>query len=191
MKRDLQDLVLSKLSTGKLSVDSSGRVFGPTGIELGGSPSSGYKTLSIPISGSGLPRTRRTRTVKAHHVVWLNTYGVIPDGLYINHIDGNKLNNHISNLELVTPSENTKHAISIGLMDRSKPTVIGTDVSTAVLNEDKVRQIRDVVKAKGRRNPNNSGDRSGVTLQELADQFGVSKTTIHGILSGRLWNHVV
>jgi hypothetical protein len=37
-----------------------------------------------------------------------------------NHIDGNKLNNHISNLEWVTRSENTKHAYKLGLMRQKK-----------------------------------------------------------------------
>lgn len=40
--------------------------------------------------------------------------------LQVNHIDGNKLNNDLSNLEWLTPSDNLKHAYSLGLRKSAK-----------------------------------------------------------------------
>ena len=39
---------------------------------------------------------------------------------HVNHIDGNKLNNTITNLEWNTPKENTNHSIKLGLHDPSR-----------------------------------------------------------------------
>ncbi|EOD6067791.1 HNH endonuclease [Acinetobacter baumannii] len=36
---------------------------------------------------------------------------------HINHVDGNKLNNSLSNLEWSTPRENTNHSIKMGFHD--------------------------------------------------------------------------
>lgn len=42
-----------------------------------------------------------------HRISWIAVNGDIPEGYEINHIDENKDNNAISNLNLMTPKENT------------------------------------------------------------------------------------
>ncbi len=50
-----------------------------------------------------------------HRLLALTFISGYSDGLQVNHKDGNKLNNRLSNLEWVTPKQNIKHAMSIGL----------------------------------------------------------------------------
>lgn len=42
---------------------------------------------------------------------------------YVNHKDGNKLNNHYTNLEWVTAKENDTHARTTGLKNQNKPII--------------------------------------------------------------------
>ena len=56
--------------------------------------------------------------------------------LQVNHIDGNKQNNNLNNLEWVTPSENIKHAYAIGLKNQS-----GEANNAAKLTEKQVIEI--------------------------------------------------
>jgi hypothetical protein len=42
-----------------------------------------------------------------------NPDGKLDESYQVNHIDGNKLNNHIDNLEWVTPKENMRHSVDI------------------------------------------------------------------------------
>lgn len=48
---------------------------------------------------------------KTHRVVWELFNGPIPEGLVIDHIDGDKHNNKISNLRCVTKQQNTRFAL--------------------------------------------------------------------------------
>lgn len=43
-----------------------------------------------------------------HRDIWASVYGPIPKGFHVHHIDGNPLNNDISNLECIKASEHLK-----------------------------------------------------------------------------------
>ena len=51
-----------------------------------------------------------------HKIVTNSFYGIRPDNLVVNHINGIKSDNDIHNLEYCTPRENTQHAIRTGLI---------------------------------------------------------------------------
>lgn len=52
---------------------------------------------------------------KRARIVYELFKGPIPEGLVINHIDGDKCNDNIDNLEAITMGENNKHAYDTGL----------------------------------------------------------------------------
>ena len=55
------------------------------------------------------------KTYAVHRLVLAAFVGSCPDGLEANHLDGDKLNNRIGNLEWITSSENMLHAFRMGL----------------------------------------------------------------------------
>jgi hypothetical protein len=70
-----------------------------------------YVTVALPDWG----RQKKKRAILAHILVWIRYHGPIPKGMEINHKDGDKHNNWLSNLELVTSKQNKEHAIRNGL----------------------------------------------------------------------------
>lgn len=70
----------------------------------------GYERVRISINGS-------KTTLKVHRIV-ATAFIENPKNLpQVNHKDGNKINNHVDNLEWVNNSENQLHAISNGLKE--------------------------------------------------------------------------
>lgn len=61
-----------------------------------------------------------------HRIVASAFIGEIPNKYEVNHINGDKTDNRVENLEIVTSSQNQKHAFTTGLQ---KPTIIGKSVS--------------------------------------------------------------
>ena len=73
-------------------------------VSIGSKKLTGY--MGITLNQIGLPKTH----FYVHRFVYECIKGNIPNKMEINHIDSNKQNNHIDNLELMTSSENKKHA---------------------------------------------------------------------------------
>lgn len=44
-----------------------------------------------------------------HRVIWEHVNGPIPKGMHVDHINGNKSDNRITNLRLVSPSQNAQN----------------------------------------------------------------------------------
>lgn len=103
----------------------------------------------------------------AHRLVWHYFFGPIPDGMCINHKNGIKDDNRPGNLEIVTYSENIKHAHRLGCIDQS-----GERNPNAKLSNAEVQEIRVLYS-------------TGQYYQtDLAKKFGVSFQTISKIVRG-------
>lgn len=58
---------------------------------------------------------KKPGNVNIQRLIWETFKGPIPEGMQVNHIDGDKQNNNIENLEIVTASQNIRHAIDNNL----------------------------------------------------------------------------
>ena len=85
----------------------------------------------------------------------------------VNHKDGNKHNNSLSNLEFVSYSENNQHAYNIGLHRKGEKHYL------ARLTQEQVNEIKKCGKTD--------------TYEKIALNYGVNKATIRDILLGRTW----
>lgn len=120
----------------------------------------------------------------AHRVVCETFLGPIPPKMTVNHINGDKGDNRLSNLEVVSQGENARH--SYRTLGRRRAGIANPEAASknrgethnrAKLTEDDVREIRRLLAA-------------GVARKDIAQRFGVTAPHIGHIKFGRLWAHI-
>jgi len=113
------------------------------------------------------------RSVRLHRLVYSYFYGDIPDGYEIHHKDNNKLNNHPSNLVLVTHLQNMRMATNDGLYK----SVVGSNNPCARIDESTVLEICKLIS-------------KNKTARSVAKQLGISVHIIYNLVHGKTWQHL-
>jgi hypothetical protein len=131
----------------------------------------GYKMI-------GLCREKIKSYRQMHRLVWEAFNGPIKTGMQINHLNGKKADNRLSNLEVCTKSQNATHSFRV--LGRAAPNYpsFGSKNGSAKLNEQQVAEILGLY-ATGK-----------YRQQDLAEKFNVSQVAISLITRRKKWQHV-
>ena len=165
---------------GGYSITEDGRVYSSRragakgGLRAVHDDKAGYKRITLTKNGKMYNRL-------VHQLVAETFIGPRQDGMCVCHKDGDKTNNHVSNLYYGTRSDNAKDAVMHGThnflqdgFNELHPS--GEDCAWAKLDEDKVRYIKSM---KGKK-----------TCRELSAELGVVYSNISAIWCGRSWRNV-
>ena len=158
MKRERIETLDSLIKNGAIAVNTeTGVIIGKRGKPIGNRPSMRrYPQITVTQNG-------KVCTYMIHEVI-AHVAGYDLEGMTVNHVDGDKGNNKLSNLEVVSQSENNRHAYDSGF--RSKR-----------LTKEKVREIKRMLYV-------------GVSNTQIADQFDICISTVWKISKGILHKDV-
>lgn len=147
------------------SVSDHGRVTGKGGKLLSLTPNRfGYVRVCMVMG-------QQRKSVSVHALVLHAFLSPRPEGMVIDHINGDKADNRLANLRYLTSAENTKAAKRLGL------NAFGVRHGSSKLTPDAVLEIRALRAA-------------GVVQRKIAKRFGISQTHVRDVISGRNWSHV-
>ena len=105
------------------------------------------------------------------HRLVAKTFHAVEFGNVVNHIDGNKFNNRPENLEIVTSTENNRHAFATGLNSGKNETHYRTN-----LTNEQVREMKRLGKYG--------------TYKQIAKDFNTTESIVNHIFRGDSWRDV-
>lgn len=123
----------------------------------------------------GLTKNKKRHYFYAHRLVAEHFISKQPGFDEVNHLDGDKTNNHYTNLEWCTRSQNVQHSYDNGL----KSTPSGTKHNRSKLSEKDVLDIRYYF------------DSGILTIYDLSKKYEVCKTTIYSVVKRKTYKTII
>ena len=165
----IEKLELFNIKKNYYSIDNNGRIFSnfTNSFMSPSKDNNGYLGISLRCYD------KKIRRFQVHRLVMI-IFNPIEnmENLQVNHIDGNKQNNNINNLEWCTCSYNHKHAFRIGLKNN-----IGLKLKQTKLTDDKVIDIFNKIKI-------------GEKTSSIAKEYNISIPLVNKIKNGERYNRI-
>ena len=158
------------------TVYENGDIYGPSGKKLKWQ----YTKDGYPCVGVGKKKTKtRTTTYRkkktVHRIVAETLLPNPYDLSEVDHIDGDRGNPSLNNLEWVTHKENVRRAYARGSY---KGRYVGEKNPKAKLKETDVIRLRNEYNA-------------GNTITELVKKYGIPYSTVGNVVHGHTWKHLL
>ena len=107
------------------------------------------------------------RQCRIHRIVWIAAHGIPPAGMTIDHIDNNKKNNRLDNLQLMTAVDNSMKAHSDGIVGHKSK-----------ITEEQSNEIVTLYQE------------HAISIRKLAEVYGISKSRVHQLIHRDNWTRI-